>query len=392
MLAAYAERYRHNLVESVIPFWLNNGLDREHGGTWTCLDREGRVFDTRKYLWMQGRAVWMFSRLYNEFDPRPEFLDAAKLVCDFMRRHGRDEQGRVFFSLTRDGLPVFYQRKPYAAVFYMMGLLEYAKATGDQSCMDEAVEVFWKIDAWIKDPTLMGRPKLAGSPPLSNLADVMVLASLAIELARVADDPRYIDVMRATMEGVLRHYDPARRILIENVPLDGRDLSEWPEGRLFNPGHAIEVAWFLLHMLEFIPSEQHRQLAFDALEGSLAFGWDAEYGGLYYFMDTQGRPLLQLESNMKLWWPHTEAIYALVLAHTLTGEERWLRWLERVDDYSFRTFVDGERGEWFGWCDRRGVPALQSKGGSYKGFFHVPRALLFSIQRIEGKTPGVRSS
>jgi N-acylglucosamine 2-epimerase len=383
MLSTYAERYRRHLTEAVIPFWMAHGLDREHGGTFTCLDRDGAVYDTKKYMWLQGRAVWMFSRLYNEFEARQEYLDAATLVCDFMRRHGRDAQGRVYFSLTRDGEPFFFQRKPYAAVFYMLGLLEYARATGDAVCKAEAIELFWMIDEWIRDPSLLDRPAMPGNPPVSNLANVMVLASMAIELARVDDDPRYVDVMRAAMDGVVAHYDAERRILIENVALDGRDLTEWPEGRLFNPGHSIEVAWFLLHMLEFVPSERHRQLALDALEGSLEYGWDAEYGGLYYFMDIGGRPTLQLEANMKLWWPHTEAIYALVLAATQTGEARWMRWLERVDDYSFRHFADPQYGEWYGYCDRRGAPALTSKGGNYKGFFHLPRALLFSVQAIE---------
>jgi N-acylglucosamine 2-epimerase len=71
-------------------------------------------------------------------------------------------------------------------------------------------------------------------------------------------------------------------------------------------------------------------------------------------MDVEGGPTLQLESSMKLWWPHTESIYALALAWSLTGEERWKRWLEHVDDYAFRHFADSEHGEWFGYCDRRG--------------------------------------
>lgn len=86
---------------------------------------------------------------------------------------------------------------------------------------------------------------------------------------------------------------------------------------------------------------------------------------------------------MKLWWPHAEAIYALVLAHTLTGDARWLGWLEQVNRYTYAHFVNQQHGEWFGYCDRRGELALTSKGGNYKGFFHVPRALLFSIQAIE---------
>ena len=414
MLQSYIERYRQDLTTSVIPFWLKHSLDREYGGYFTCLDRDGSVYDTRKYVWLQGRAVWMFSRLYNTWERKQEYLDAAALGVGFIRRYARDPQGRLYFSLTREGQPYFYQRKPYAGVFYMLGLLEYSRATGDQSCLAEAVEVFWRIVEWIQDPRLLDRPAFAGQPATSGLANVMVLASMAIELAQeertpVAQDPRYLQVIRGAISGVQRHYLPQRRVLVENVLLEPAELrgipaesgcipaesggmprapqesafAAWPEARLFNPGHSIEVAWFLLHMLEFFPDAAVQRLALDALEGSLELGWDKGYGGLYAFMDLEGKPTLQLESSMKLWWPHTEAIYALVLAYTLTREERWLTWLSKVHDYAYAHFADPQYGEWFGYCDRRGVPTHGCKGGNYKGFFHVPRALLFSIQRWE---------
>ena len=157
-LDTYARRYRAEL------------LDRENGGYFTCLTREGAVYDSRKYVWLQGRAVWLFSKLYNELEPRQEYLDAARPILDFMRKHARDPQGRYYFSLTREGLPSFYQRKPYAAVFAMLGMLEFSKATSDASLREEAIALFWQIRDWIKDPTLLGRP----SAPLPSLADVMV--------------------------------------------------------------------------------------------------------------------------------------------------------------------------------------------------------------------------
>lgn len=390
MLEAFADRYRRDLVEQVIPFWLRHSLDRQHGGYFTCLDRDGSVYDTRKYLWLQGRAVWTFSRLYRELEPRDEFLEAARLGVEFIRRYGRDSRGRVFFSLTRDGIPHFYQRKPYAAVFYQMGLFEYGRAAGDQSCLDEAIEIFWRIVEWIRDPALLGRSAMPGRMPMSNLADLLVVGMMATDLAQEFADPRYDKAISATIAGVLRHYDPERRIFRENVALDGRDLMDLPEGRLFNPGHSIETAWILLHLLRLQPDQAARQTALDALAGSLELGWDEPYGGLLYFVDLAGRPTLQLESTMKLWWPHAEAIYALVLAATETREERWLSWLERVDRYTYAHFVDSEHGEWFGYCDRRGDLALTSKGGNYKGFFHVPRALLFSVQAIERANSEVR--
>ena len=379
-LKTYAEKCRSELLDRVIPFWLKHSLDREHGGYFTCLTRDGRVYDSRKYLWMQGRAVWMLARLYNELEPREEWLDAARLILEFLRRHGRDPKGRYYFSLTREGSPTFYQRKPYAAVFAMLGMLEFSKATGDRELRAEALELFWEIRQWIANPALLGRPVLKGAPRTAALADVMVTASMASEIARVDDDPQYREILRECIQTSREFYDPSRRIFMEYA-----GAGNSPEARLFCPGDSIEAAWFLLHALEFSPDPEARQMCLDAIEGSLELGWDREYGGLYYFMDVEGLPPLPLEAEMKLWWPHTEAIYATILAHSITGEDRWLEWLEKVDGYAFSHFSDPQYGEWFGYCDRRGNLTNTAKGNNYKGCFHVPRMLLFSRQRLVGR-------
>lgn len=374
-LEIYAERYRAELLDRVIPFWLRHSLDHKHGGYFTCLTREGTVYDTRKYIWLQGRAVWLFSKLYNELEPRQEFLDAARLILDFLRAHATDSQGRYYFSLTREGRPAFFQRKPYAAVFAMLGMLELSKATHDAPLRDEAVALFWKIRDWIKDPTLLGRP-----PQLPSLADVMVTASMASEIAAIDPDPRYREILRDCLRQSKAFYDSERRIFLEYPPDAGT-----PEGRLFCPGDSIECAWFLLHAN---PGKEMQSLLLDSIEGALEFGWDQQYGGLYYFMDVEGLPPLPLEANMKLWWPHTEAIYATILAHRLTGDKKWLTWLDRVDRYAFEHFSDPEHGEWFGYCDRRGELTSTAKGNNYKGCFHVPRMLLLSYQTLtRAKTP-----
>jgi N-acylglucosamine 2-epimerase len=383
-LEEYRNIYKKNLTESVIPFWYKNSPDWEHGGTYSCLDRDGSVYDSKKYIWLVGRSAWMFSRLYNEFDKTANYLDVATLGINYLQKYAMDGQGRYYFSLTQEGKPWFYQRKPYGAVFAMLAYLEYCRATGNEKFRKEAVQLFWKITEWIDDSTKLGRPSMEGVPPMSNLANIMVLASMAIELARVDDDPRYKEIMKHALEGCKRHFDPALKVLIENVPFNEKVNSrQWPEGRSFNPGHSIEVAWFILHMVRFIPDKQMLNLALEVLEGSLNLGWDKEYGGLYYFMDIEGKPTLQLESNMKLWWPHTEAIYASVLAFSLTKDPKWIDWLEKVHKYSFEHFVDWKYGEWFGYCDQHGNVSNLCKGGNYKGFFHVPRALLFSIQEID---------
>ena len=63
-----ASLYKDELLDSVLPFWLEHSQDHEYGGYFTCLDREGKVFDTDKFIWLQGREVWMFSMLYNKVE------------------------------------------------------------------------------------------------------------------------------------------------------------------------------------------------------------------------------------------------------------------------------------------------------------------------------------
>lgn len=383
-LAQYGRIYRQNLDRNVLPFWLKYSPDRKHGGFYSCLTRTGEIYDTKKYLWFQGRMIWLLARLYNEWNKNPEYLKLAGAGVKFMRKHGRDPAGRVYFSVTREGRPVFFQRKPYAAVFYMLGLWEYYRATGDQACRAESLEVCGKIAQWIKNPGLLGRAPLSGQPPTSNLANCMVLANMALELMKEEQRPRYVRIIRDAITGVLRHYDARRRLLRENVPLDARqDLNAWPEGRFFNPGHSIETAWFLLRMLEHCPDARHRQIALDAIEGSLEFGWDKKYGGLFYFMDVENQPTIPLESDMKLWWPHLEAIYAVLLAYKLTGEKRWLAWLAKLHDYTFGHFVDRRYGGWFGYLDRRGNVTNDCKGNNYLACYHVTRSLMMSAQLIE---------
>jgi len=82
---------------------------------------------------------------------------------------------------------------------------------------------------------------------------------------------------------------------------------------------------------------------------------------------------------MKLWWPHTEALYAVILAAMLTKDAKWQSWLEKLDKYTWEHFPDPACGEWFGYCDRQGNSTHTCKGGNYKGFFHVPRFLMMSV-------------
>lgn len=119
--------------------------------------------------------------------------------------------------------------------------------------------------------------------------------------------------------------------------------------------------------------------ALTILEQSIEIGWDKECGGgILYFVDIEGKPAEQYEWDMKLWWPHTEALYAFLLAYHLTGDVKYEIWYEKIHEWSFSHFEDTENGEWFGYLRRDGSVSNTLKGSMWKGMFHLPRALLLN--------------
>ena len=378
----YLDLFHSELYENVLPFWLDHSLDRDCGGYFNCLDRDGSFYDTTKHMWLQCRQVWMLSRLYNVLEKRDSWIEAARCGVDFIRKYGRDDNGRVYFSVSREGRPVFMQRKIFAECFYIMALDEYSRAVGQGELKEEAIELFDKVLAWKDDPAFLGRPVLEGQPAVSSLAMPMITLWVADQLAEGCENAPYAELMDESTAEMLLHARQDKKIVLENVAPDGSLLEGGP-GRLINPGHAIEAGWFLLEIAGKTGRDELSDTAISMIEWSLEKGWDPQHGGIFYFLDSEDAPPFQLEWSMKLWWPHCEALYALLLAWRKTGDQRFADWFEHVADYTLSRFRDPVHGEWFGYLDREGRPTHTLKGGAYKGCFHVPRALMMCIKLLE---------
>ena len=165
--------------------------------------------------------------------------------------------------------------------------------------------------------------------------------------------------------------------------MDGSAMLDLPEGRMFHPGHAIESAWMVMEIAKKRRDEKLARIAVDIMLASLEHGWDKEYGGLRYITNIDWTPTHELGTNLKLWWPHCEALYALLLGWSLTGRSDLWQWYEKVHDYAFGHFPDSEYGEWFGYLDRDGKPVWTAKANGWKGFFHLPRVLFRCYQLLD---------
>jgi N-acylglucosamine 2-epimerase len=379
-LALYKSVYENELFNHVIPFWEKHSVDLRNSGFWNCLDRDGSRYDSKKYMWLNGRQTWMFSKLYTVVDQRPEWLEIARLGADFLRTHARRADGRVYFSMTETGKPVHMQRKIFSECFWIMAMAGYSRASGDASAMEEAKELLEKVWEWSRDLTKVGRPVYAGDTPSQSLAIPMILLNLIEEVAG-DDRETYRPEVEECIARMLLHVHEHEKTVYETVAPDGSFIDSI-EGRLLNPGHAIEAGWFLQHWAQYLKRDDLSRTAVNMVRWSYDRGWDREKGGIYYFLDSKGYSPTQLEWNMKLWWPHCEALYAHLLNYSITGDEQDRAAFEQVHEYTFSRFPDHEFGEWYGYLDRDGRVTHRFKGGPYKGCFHVPRTLLLCWKRM----------
>ncbi|MFN5427720.1 MAG: AGE family epimerase/isomerase, partial [Bacteroidota bacterium] len=374
-LKSYAELYRQELTGNILPFWLSHSKDEKNGGFFTCLDRQGKVYDTDKFMWLQGRQVWCFSYMYKNLAPQQEWLDMALHGARFMQEHGRDAQGNWYFSLTAEGKPLVQPYNIFSDCFATMAFAALHKIQPNDTYKDIAVSTFENILRRRNNTKGNYNKAYPGTRPLKNFSLPMILCNLSLELEHLLGSERVDQFVPEIIHEVMDvFYHPELGVVLENVQPDGR-FSDSFEGRVLNPGHAIEAMWFIMDLGKRRNDPALIQRAVDIMFDTLELGWDKEYGGIFYFLDVKGHPVQQLEWDQKLWWVHVEALVALAKAYAFTGDSRCIPWFKKLHQYTWDHFRDSEYGEWFGYLNRQGQVLLPLKGGKWKGCFHIPRSL-----------------
>lgn len=371
-----AEQYRTELLDSVLPFWLEKSQDKEFGGYFTCLDRKGNVFDTDKFIWLQCREVWLFSMLYNKVEKKQEWLDCAIQGAEFLKKYGHDGDLNWYFSITREGKPIVEPYNIFSYTFAAMAFGQLALAAGNQKYADIAWNTFQKVLDRQSNPKGQWNKLHPGTRDMKNFALPMILCNLALEIEHLLPEGFLEEKMESCIHEVMEVFlrPELGGIIVENIGADG-NLVDCFEGRQVTPGHDIEAMWFIMDLGKRLGRPELIEKAKDTTLKMIEYGWDKEFGGIYYFLDRKGFPPQQLEWDQKLWWVHIETLISLLKGYQMTGDEKCLEWFEKVHEYVWSHFKDPEYPEWYGYLNRRGEVLLPLKGGKWKGCFHVPRGL-----------------
>ena len=375
--------YRTELLENVVPFWSKDGVDRECGGFFTCLEQDGSIFSTDKPVWFQGRTIWLYASLFNHIEQKQEWLELAKHGYNFLQEHCYDKEGKLYFSVTREGAALQMRRYVFSEVFAVLAFVALAQATGDEAIKKQAIDTFDRFHHFTTTPGLLPSKIDPVTRPAKGLSPLMCRLNLADDLFKLTGDDKYEAIITDSIKDFFADFVmPTKEIVLETVGPDGPIL-DTPTGRVMNPGHAIETAWFLMEIGRRRNDRDLIDRSVQVLDWSFEKGWDSEYGGLLYFIDVEGKPSPYLEHDMKLWWPHSETLYAALLAYHLTGEKKFAEMYEHIHQWTFSHFPDRKHGEWFGYLHRDGSVSTTLKGNMWKGPFHVPRCMLYCLLLLE---------
>ena len=377
-LGYWAECYREDLVQNIMPFWMKYGLDTENGGVYTCVDRNGELMDTTKSVWFQGRFAYTCCFAYNNIERRQEWLDAAKQTIDFIEAHCFDTDRHMFFEVTADGKPLRKRRYVFSESFAAIAMAEYSKATGDRTYAEKAMQIFREMRKRLTTPGLL-EPKYLPTVEMKGHSITMILINVANVLKQVIDDPELDEQTDQSLESLIKNFAHSEfKALLETVGPNGEFIDSI-NGRLINPGHCIETSWFLMDVAERRGDKKLLEFALQILDWSWDWGWDDEFGGIINFRDCKGYPQQDYSQDMKFWWPQTEAIIANLYAYKLTGDEKYLKRHRQISEWTYAHFPDHEYGEWYGYLHRDGSVAQAAKGNIFKGPFHIPRMMIRSF-------------
>lgn len=374
-LKMWAESYKDDMVNNIMPFWMKHGLDRKHGGVYTCVDRDGTLIDTTKSVWFQGRFGFIAAFAYNNIEKNPEWLAASKSCLDFIESYCFDTDGRMYFEVSEDGTPLRKRRYVFSECFAAIAMSEYALASGDRTYAEKALALFKRIQHFVTTPGIL-QPKYLDTLKAQGHSITMILINTASRIRAAIDDPALDKQINDSLETLRKYFiHPEFKALLEMVGPDG-EFIDTCNGRVINPGHCIETAWFILEEAKHRGwDKQLTDTALTILDWSWEWGWDKEFGGIINFRDCRNLPCQDYSQDMKFWWPQTEAIIATLYAYQATGDGKYLDMHRQISDWTYAHFPDKEFGEWYGYLHRDGTVAQPAKGNIFKGPFHIPRML-----------------
>ena len=389
----YAELLREHLLHDIMPFWEDRCLDRLHGGFLTCFDRKGHVTDDSKYIWFQGRQLYIYSELFNKVERRPSWLEYARWGYDFLIRRAYAGHGRWHFKLNREGNVLIPTTSIYSDYHVAQGLAEYLLATDmkDEEGMQILRSTYDALEKNTMDPGFKDIYENTWSPEFiwnDMYLTALNVACIATPVLGAKRTETFIDECASKIMDWFARDE--YHLVFEAVTRENKILMKG-EGRFINPGHSFESAWFLMEASGIRNNQRMLDRGLEIVDWTYEVALDRANGGIFSYLDAEGgepQPLdWHRETNSlwndKVWWVNTEALCAFAKAFSVSGEPRYLKMFEKQWEFCRANFYDAEFGEWYERLHPDGSIKVSDKGTPWKCAFHLARSLIMAINSFD---------
>ena len=364
-LTELRQRLYDQLFQAVLPFWDKHGIDHEYGGIMCSLDYDGTPLSTGKNLWFLGRAIWVYSFLYNHFRKDPEFLTVARKTKEFVFKYALQRDGWWAEELSREGKVL----RPYSGdtegMYHLAeGLHEYAVASGDEQSHETASDLLKKLFQEFNSSAFRYRgaafPYLWGSPRAVRPQGLWFLnLTLSTQMLERADDKEIAAIADCSVDAIVnRHYNPDIGLNTEMLYFDFTRPKEEAQKSRF--GHCIEALWMVMEEANRRGDEKLWNTCAERIHHHLNAGWDYIYGGLSQWVNVnhpsyrwpvETPPGTRLEFHfvgeyeyLKCLWCQNEALIATLNVWERTGAEWAAEYFGMAYRIANEKFWQSERG------------------------------------------------
>lgn len=394
-LQQFKAEFEQELRGRILPFWMENTMDREKGGFYGQISNNLQIDrDSPKGCILNSRILWTFSAAYRKFRDQ-RYLDVATRAYDYLQRYFWDSQyGGLYFMVDSEGQAIDTQKLVYNLAFGIYGLSEYYQAFKVQESLERARELYNLIEKNCYDQYNQGyfescsREWTLSRDMQLSPKDLVVEKSMNTHLHLLE---AYTNLLRASEHPLVRKkLRELIKVMIQYVIDLGTSHfklffdQHWnSKANIVSMGHDIEGSWLLYEAAEVLGEPDILAIARDI---SIAMaqkvfdeGIDRKYGGFYNEFENG-----VLHNPQKIWWTQCEAVVGFYNAFQLTGKRDFLEATDQIWNFTVEHLLDKEYGEWFGETSREGKPNQEYyKVGPWKCPYHNGRMCLELITRIE---------
>ena len=388
-----SDDYRNRIFKQYLPFWEKGGYDSESGGFMCELNNDGAVANDEKYIWYQGRGIWVYSYLYNNFGRDKRFLEIAGRSHDFLIRNMYIGDGRWRESVNRMGEPVVStvaqgsDKDVYGALFAAAGLIEFYKTAGNEDDLKLAKVSIWSSVKAYEAPDYEG-VTLDGidNKGLRTQGHSFMIIWILTNLLSFHKDSRLEVLLNEHVNHIMNHFWNSKYGIVNETLF--HDYSRIPgyESVMFT-GHSLEALWMVLAESIRRNDKQLFETCKKRIRHLIEMNWDYVFDGWctqhYYVFNSEGK-CQGPTYDLKVMWAHCELLISTMMVLEHTGETWAMEWYERGRDYCIKNMANTGCGVWRDAVDRFGRDKQRPGISIYrKDNFHQIRYHMMNLLSIE---------